>query len=156
METFPAVLAISAGSSPVPGEFPAQRPVTRSFDVCFDLRLNKRLDKQSWGLWFETLLRPLLCHCNGSFHINSSLQKWIYRRMYDIYTIRKCVEVNIYKNLSNKGKQVATIDEKNRVIFYASARCISKWNWLFLNTMNIQFCEKSHWYVITESYACSR
>ena len=33
METFSALLAICAGNSPVPGEFPAQRPVTRSFDV---------------------------------------------------------------------------------------------------------------------------
>ena len=32
-----------------PGEFPAQRPVTRSFDVFFDLRLNKPLSKQWWG-----------------------------------------------------------------------------------------------------------
>ena len=38
-----------------PGEFPTQRPVTRSFDVYFDLRPNKRLSKQSWGWWFETL-----------------------------------------------------------------------------------------------------
>ena len=37
-----------------PGEFPAQRPVTRSFDVFLDLRLNKRLSKQPWGWWFET------------------------------------------------------------------------------------------------------
>ena len=37
-----------------PGEFPTQRPVTRSFDVYFDLRLNKRLSKQPWGWWFET------------------------------------------------------------------------------------------------------
>ena len=37
-----------------PGEFPAQRPVTWSFDVFFDLRLNKRLSKQPWGWWFET------------------------------------------------------------------------------------------------------
>ena len=29
-----------------PGEFPAQRPVTRSFDVFFDIRPNKRLSKQ--------------------------------------------------------------------------------------------------------------
>ena len=36
------------------GEFPAQRPVTRSFDVFYDLRLNKRLSKQPWGWWFET------------------------------------------------------------------------------------------------------
>ena len=42
METFSALLAISAGNSPVPGEFLTQRPVTRSFDVFFDLRLNKR------------------------------------------------------------------------------------------------------------------
>ena len=40
METFSALLAICAWNSPVPGEFPAQRPVTRSFDVFFDLRLN--------------------------------------------------------------------------------------------------------------------
>ena len=33
METFSASLAICAGNSPVTGEFPAQRPVTRSFDV---------------------------------------------------------------------------------------------------------------------------
>ena len=59
METFSALQAICAGNSPVPGEFPAQRPVTRSFDVFFDLRLNKRLSKQSWGWWFETLSRPL-------------------------------------------------------------------------------------------------
>ena len=33
METVSALLVICAGNSPVPGEFPAQRPVTRSFDV---------------------------------------------------------------------------------------------------------------------------
>ena len=49
METFSTLLAICAGNSPVPDEFPAQRPVTRSFDVFFDLRLNKQLSKQSWG-----------------------------------------------------------------------------------------------------------
>ena len=67
METFPVLLAICAGNSPVPGEFPAQRPVTRSFNVFFDLRLNKWLSKQSWGWWFETLSCPLWCHCNGEW-----------------------------------------------------------------------------------------
>ena len=43
METFSMLLAICAGNSPVTGEFPAQRPVTQSFDVFFDLCLNKRL-----------------------------------------------------------------------------------------------------------------
>ena len=47
-----------------PSEFPTQRPATRSCDVFFDLRLNKRLSKQSWNWWFETLSRPLWRHCN--------------------------------------------------------------------------------------------
>ena len=45
METFSALLALCAENSPVTGEFPSQRPVTQSFDVFFDLRLNKRLSK---------------------------------------------------------------------------------------------------------------
>ena len=45
METFSALLAFCAGNSPLPGEFPTQRPVTRSFDVTFDLRPNKPLSK---------------------------------------------------------------------------------------------------------------
>ena len=49
------------------GEFPAQRPVTRSFDVFFDLRLNKRLSKQSWGWWFQTPPWPLWRQCNALF-----------------------------------------------------------------------------------------
>ena len=68
METFSALLAICVGNSPVPGEFPAQWPATRSFDVFFDLRLNKLLSKQSWGWWFETLLRSLWRHRYGKIH----------------------------------------------------------------------------------------
>ena len=43
MEASSALLAICAGNSPVTGKFPAQRPVTRGFDVFFDRFLNKRL-----------------------------------------------------------------------------------------------------------------
>ena len=64
METFSALLAICAGNSPVHGEFPAQRPVTRSFDVFFDVRPNKQLSKQSWGWWSETLSPSLWRHRN--------------------------------------------------------------------------------------------
>ena len=46
MKTFSALVAIDAGNSPVTGEFPPQMPVTRSFDVFFDLRLNEQLSKQ--------------------------------------------------------------------------------------------------------------
>ena len=47
METFSALLDFCAGNSTVTGEFPSQRPVTQSFDVFFDLCLNKQLSKQS-------------------------------------------------------------------------------------------------------------
>ena len=43
---------------------PAQRPVTRSFDVFSDLHPNKRFSKQSWGWWFMTPSRSLWRHCN--------------------------------------------------------------------------------------------
>ena len=56
METFSALLS-------------AQRPMTRSFDVYFDLRLNKGLGKQSWGWWFETLPRSLWRHSNDMSHV---------------------------------------------------------------------------------------
>ena len=46
MKTLSALLAICAGNSSVNGEFPVQRPMTRSFDVFFYLHLNKRLSKQ--------------------------------------------------------------------------------------------------------------
>ena len=45
METFSALLALCAGNSPVTGEFLTQRPVTRGFDVLFDLRMNQQLSK---------------------------------------------------------------------------------------------------------------
>ena len=64
METFSALLGLCAGNLPVTGEFPSQRPLTRSFDVFFDLRLNKRLSKQSWGWQFDTPSRSLWRHCN--------------------------------------------------------------------------------------------
>ena len=84
MESFSALLALCAGNSPVNGEFPTQRPVTRSFDVFFDLRPNKRLSKQSRAWWFETPSRSLWRHCNvctdwlGSTHKTSYKYTYIY------------------------------------------------------------------------------
>ena len=71
--TFSALLAICAWNSRVPSEFSAQRPMTRSFGVFFNLRLNKRLSKQSWCWRFKTPLRPLWRHCNER-HVS---QTWI-------------------------------------------------------------------------------
>ena len=82
MDTFSALLAICAENSPVPGEFPTQRPVTRSFDVNFDLRPNKRLSKQSWGWWFEMPSRPLCRHSNECAH------PCLYHAMFFFYSVR--------------------------------------------------------------------
>ena len=51
---FPRYWPFCVGNSPVTCEFLSQRPVARSFDVFFDLRLNKRLCKQSRRRWFHT------------------------------------------------------------------------------------------------------
>ena len=67
METISALLARCAGNSPVTGEFPQQRPVTRGFWYFrFDLRLNKRCGEHSWGWWFDMSSCPLWRRCNGS------------------------------------------------------------------------------------------
>ena len=97
METFSALLAICAGNSPVPGEFPAQRPVTRSFDVFFDLRLNKRLSKQSWGWWFETISRPLWRHCNAKITFRPGIRKLSskIRTYFDAIRIKAVVPYNL-------------------------------------------------------------
>ena len=58
------VAGFCAGNSPVTVEFPAQKPITRSFDIFFDLRLSKRLNKQSKRRWFEMSSRSLWRHCN--------------------------------------------------------------------------------------------
>ena len=95
METFSALLAICAGNSPVPSEFHTQRPVARSFDVFFDLRLNKRLSKQSWGWWFETLSCPIWRNCNGSLqgcHISAAPN---HRQLHSLFN---CV----FRRTSNK------------------------------------------------------
>ena len=59
------------------GEFPTQRPVTRSFDVFVDLHLNKRLSKQSCGWGIETPSRPLWRHSNESILDERSLLAYV-------------------------------------------------------------------------------
>ena len=76
METFFVLLALCARESPVTGEFPSQGPVTRSFGVISDLRLNKRLCKQSWGWWFETPSRSLCRRCNEYAYRYTSSNRW--------------------------------------------------------------------------------
>ena len=64
IEIFSALLALYAGNSSVTSDFPSERPVNWSFHIFFDLRLNKRLSKQSRRQWIETLSRSLWRQCN--------------------------------------------------------------------------------------------
>ena len=67
METFSALLALCAGNSPVTGAFPAQGPVTRSFDVSLICAwINSWVNNREWGWWFETPSRSLWRPCNES------------------------------------------------------------------------------------------
>ena len=104
METFSALLALCAGYSPATGEFPSQRPVTRSFDVFFDLRLNKSWSKQSWGWWFETPSRSLWRHCNVARRYSLQIPKvaiWfkqsLYRRKVIINSVFGCIAYELMK-----------------------------------------------------------
>ena len=62
-------------TGPLCGEFTGHR----SFDVFFDLHLNRRLSKQSWGWWFETPSCPLWRHRNEVLNYANPL--------YDVATI---------------------------------------------------------------------
>ena len=119
METFSALLAICAGNSPVPGEFPAQRPVTRSFDVFFDQHLNKRLSEQSWGWWFETPSRPLWRHRNvrsyggrlgqweyiTNCQLNLRVWEWLQNTLLGNVFLPWLAETDLMRTISWKGYQ---------------------------------------------------
>ena len=65
METFSALLAICAGNSPVPGEFPTQRPVTRSFDFFIGIWINGWVNNREVGDYWR--------YC--ALYVNTKLQK---------------------------------------------------------------------------------
>ena len=138
-EHFKVLLAICAGYSPVTGEFPTQRPVTQSFEVFFDIRPNKRLCKQSWGWWFETLSRPLWRHCN-----EQPIRGFVQLK----YTIEKNIIVNssrtseIFMSPSVVNKKACRIFSVNLLSEHALSfnwTHGNKFRWKFnLNTISIQ------------------
>ena len=74
-----------------PGEFSTQRPVMRSFDVFFDLRLNKRLSKQPWGWWFETPSWSLWRQCNDMPRLDVSTRVcWMIWYSYSFLSVFTC------------------------------------------------------------------
>ena len=141
METFSALLAICARNSPVPGEFPTQRPVTRSFDVFFNLRLKKRLSKQSSSWWFETLLRPLWCHHNVLWMTDNLSFRWIncfplipkvYKKEAHFYTHTIFIYVYLSNNFSCS-------------MYFALQYCIDMNQ--VLESISIKLCVANHVYL---------
>ena len=120
MVTFSALLALCAGKTPVTIEFPTQRPVTRSVDVFFDLRLNKRLSKQSRRRWFGTPSRPLWRHCNvilghlspGSVHFALILYNLTSQRPNVL-----CFFVIFYHDLSNTINPMRSISLQFTILY---------------------------------------
>ena len=65
---------------------PRKKPVSQSFDVFFDLRLNKRLSKQSRGWWYETPSCSLWRHC---YSLKPAVEKdWICKQWADVLTFK--------------------------------------------------------------------
>ena len=75
IETFSELLALCEVNPPVTGGFLSQKPVMRSFGVFVDLRLNKRMSKQSKRRWFEMPLRSVWRHCTVLCAFNNNTYK---------------------------------------------------------------------------------
>ena len=142
MDTFSASLAVCAENSPVLGEFPAQRPVTRSFDVSFDLRPNKRLSNQSWGWWFETPSCPLWRHCNGIWlyysYSHSFIQPWRFLQQSSLHV--KCHDIYPRRIWINSLR-------KNSRLLQAISLNTFRWN-------KMMFLFRVHWSLFLIDKAC--
>ena len=119
------------GNSPVPGEFPAQRPVTRSFDVFFDLYLNTPLSKQIWGWWIEMLSHPLWCHCNVTIY-DTTLYPTFHFSMLTYH------QLNLFKHISMKKKCQFRIFNSREIL------------WKVLSAKWLPFC--SGLFVLNENF----
>ena len=137
METFSALLAICAGNSPVSGEFPAQRPVTRSFDIFFDVRLIKRLSKHSRGWWFETLSHPLWRHRNGINHLHVWQISQRYRKSELIAIGRKLPHNSVIAIL---GKFSENLVKNVCNIVFAATKCVIE---ILNQDLAVSNCHKS-------------
>ena len=86
--------------------------MTRSFGVFFHLRLNKRLNKQPWGWWFETLSRSLWRHCN----VKS-------RRIYlETVWIFQCRDTIVMLSFSIRGPKSIRNDTGERCVYVTTTR----------------------------------
>ena len=74
MEAFSVLLALCVRNPPITGGFPSESPMTRSFDVFFGVRLNKRLNKQLIHLWFQKVATVYAKRCYKGGHLTPILE----------------------------------------------------------------------------------
>ena len=154
METFSALLAHCAWKSPVTGEFPSQRPVTRNFDVFHDLRMNKRLSKQSGGWWFKMVQRSLWRHCyvhiKAHFLLeNSYIANSDWMALWYLYLTSHRHWQIFYHSPVKQGKfcwrQLRTVEHIWRKIqFFAFKLCLPEWSYTF-SSLNRNLALNRRW-----------
>ena len=126
-ETFSALLAICAGNSPVPGEFPTQRPVTRSFDVYFDLRPNNgRVNNREAG----DLRRHRAHHYDvivmtDQIYTPRLFQWSTYRRLPPVK--QPCrIRVNQHKASTRKRVHIYQVEDDRRMKYVIRTECVDR------------------------------
>ena len=150
-----------------PGEFPTQRPVTRSFVVFFDLRLNKRLSKQPRGWWFETPSCSLwrhrnvsrMCHFDEVF-VFSSLhchhfdnfrwsRRWKFRQNDDIFVwLLPVVKLFRIVVMTHICRFIGSVNQKNVNDGHISSFMISPESF-FPNTRRRLLCNDTQYSYVT-------
>ena len=123
---------------PVTGEFPAQRLVTRSFDVFFDMHLNKRFSKQSWDWWCETPSRPLWRHCDVIPKMHSC----------EVRSLSCCDIANILA-----GGNVFTLENFTSPLGFL-AYCNIRHSWICDNTRHQEYISLSKSYIHSPVSLC--
>ena len=104
---------------------PRTKALTRSFDVFFDLRLNERLRKHSWGWWFDTLPRPLWRHSNALV-LSRREHRWYLK---GIHGLRYPIDNNA---LAYTGAEFTMYIKANISGFLTNHKSMSKkWYWVF-------------------------
>ena len=110
MEIFFASLALCVGNSLVTVEFPSQRPVTRTFDVFFDLPLDKQLNKNSISWWFEAPSLSLWRHFNY-LHSRVQTPKFHFHHHCELlYVVPSCHKYHVGDTFHNSSSNVPVCD----------------------------------------------
>ena len=119
METFSALLALCEGNPPVTGGFHSQMLVTQNFDVFFDLRLNKRLSKQSGRRWFEMPSRSLWTHKNEHLGIPGFIDTHAQYPFLHTYT-HVAIRIHVILKKNNKFLYILLIYHMRLWISYSA------------------------------------